>query len=170
MEVIQPALPQTEELKKVEVMDRASAFLRQQFRLIPAEVGPSIQSLRQREVPPGTDVILEPPSGVPQFEDAPRDGEAAPDVGTTTIGRVERDMDTVGEEDYGSDEDRCSAYLRALEVLMERGRIVGHQALTHRRELLLIRAYIQWSCTERFHSCFETRGWSAVETLQMLAD
>ena len=85
-------------------------------------------------------------------------------------GRVERGKDIIGEDSYGLDEDRCFAYLRTLEALMEKGRIVGHQALTHRRELLLIRAYIQRTCTERFHSCFEDRGWLAVETPEMLAD
>ena len=89
-------------------------------------------------MPPGADVIVEPPSGVPQAEDAPEDGGATSDVDTTATGGVEKDTDSAGEEDYGSDEDRCSAYLRALEVLMERGRIIGDQALTHRRELLLV--------------------------------
>ena len=65
--------------------------------------------------------VVEPPSGVPQAEYVPEDGEVALDVGTAATGGVEQSMDTVGEEDYGFDEDRCSAHLRALEVLMERG-------------------------------------------------
>ena len=73
-------------------------------------------------MPPGVDDILErPKSGVPQSKDALDDGEAAPDVGMVATGGVEPDIDTVGEEDYGLDEDRYSAYVRVLEVLMERG-------------------------------------------------
>ena len=93
-------------------------------------------------MPPGADVIVEPPSGVPQAEDALKDGGATPDVDTAATGGVEQGKDIIGEDSYGSNEDQCSKYLRALEVVMERGRIVGHQALTRRREFLLIRAYI----------------------------
>ena len=64
--------------------------------------------------------------GVPQSKDAPRDGEVAPNVGVAATKEEEWDTNTIGEEDYRSDEDRCTAYVRALEVLMERGRIVGH--------------------------------------------
>ena len=79
-----------------------------------------MQSPRHGEVPPGVNAILEPPeSKVPRSEDAPEDGEAAPNVGMAATRGLKRD--TVGEEDYGLDEDKCSAYLRALEVLMERG-------------------------------------------------
>ena len=43
--------------EQLEVMDRASVFLRQQFRLVPASRGPSIQSPSYSRVAP---IVLEP--------------------------------------------------------------------------------------------------------------
>ena len=53
---------------------------------------------------------------------------------------------------------------------MEKGRTVGDRALHRLRELLMIRAYIQQTYAERFHSCFENRGWLTVETPKMFTD
>ena len=83
---------------------------------------------------------------------------------------MEWDIDTVRKEDYGSDEDRCKAYLKALGVVLERGRITGYQALCCRKELHLIRVYIWGVYPERLRSCIEARGWPIVETPEMLAD
>ena len=86
--------------------------------------------------------------GVPQFEDAPGE-KATPNVDVGIAGEVEMDtdgewnIDNIGKEDYGLDEDRCKAYLKAMQVVMEKGRIVTYQDLTHRKELHLIRVYIQ---------------------------
>lgn len=158
-------------------MDRAGEFFRQKFRLIPTEVGSSIQFPRQVEVSPGVAAILEPQVvGIPQSEDAAGDEKATPDVDVATAGEanmdtdMEWDVDVVGKEDYGSDEDRCKAYLKALEVVLERGRIIGYLALTHRKELHFVRAYIQGVSPKRFCSCFKARGWRAVKTLEMLVD
>ena len=67
--------------------------------------------------------------GVLQSEDALRE-EVALDVDMATVGGAEMDtdrewtIDDVAKEDYGLDEDRCKAYLKAMEVVMEKGRIV----------------------------------------------
>lgn len=80
---------------------------------------------------------------VPQTEDAPGE-EAAPDVNVATAGEAEMDtdgdwmLDDVAKEDYGSDEDRCREYLRALQVVLGKGRVIACQALTHRKELHLV--------------------------------
>ena len=111
--------PAQSELPKV--MDRASVFLRQQFRLIPAEVGPSIQSPKHWGV---SAAVLEPQEmGMPQAEVAPRAEQTAPDVGMFPIDEEENSdaewsLEGCVKLDYGSDEDRCRDYLRAMKLVI----------------------------------------------------
>ena len=137
------------QLEQPEVMDRASAFLRQQFRLIPVEVGPSIQSPRHLGV---SATVPEPQQvRVPQAEVAPRAEEAAPDVGMVLADEEENSdaewtLEGFAKEDYGSDEDRCRDYLRTMKAALQKGHNVAIDAMTRRREWHLIRAYIRGVC------------------------
>lgn len=73
-------------------MDRASMFLRQQFPLTPADVGPSIQSPRWEEVLariPTTSRNKE----IPLSEDALGDKGAALEMEVATIGGMKIDID-----------------------------------------------------------------------------
>ena len=155
------------QLEQPQVMDRASAFLRQQFRLIPAEVGPYIQSPRHRGI---SATVLEPQEmGMPQAEVAQRAEQAALDVGMFPTNEEENSdaewsLEGCVKLDYGSDEDRCRDYLRAMKLAIRKGHDVALQALTWRREWYLVRTYIRETCPQRFRSCFEDRGWPAVET------
>ncbi len=79
-------------------------------------------------------------------------------------------MDGVPKEDYGSDEDRCRDYLRAMRAALQKGHNVALQAMTRWREWHLVQAYIRGICSQVFRSCFKDRGWLAVETPEMLAD
>ena len=101
---------------------------------------------------------------MPQAEDAPRVEEVVPDVGMATAVEAQIDidgewtMDNMPKEDYGSDEDRCRDYLRAMRVALKKGHNGALEAMTRRREWHLIRAYIHEVFPRRFHSCFEDRG------------
>ena len=58
--------------------------------------------------------------GVPQSEDVPGEEVATPNVDVATAGEVGMDtnrewnINDVGKEDYGSDEDICKAYIRVM--------------------------------------------------------
>ena len=47
-------------------------------------------------------------------------------------------MEGFVKEDYGSDEDRCRDYLRAMKLAIKKGHDVALQALTRRREWHLV--------------------------------
>ena len=48
---------------------------------------------------------------------------------------IEQDADTKDGLNYGLDEKRTTAYIRAMEDVLERGRIIGQHTLTRRKEL-----------------------------------
>lgn len=65
------------------------------------------------------------------------DEEVVPEVEVVATGGMEIDSDQqIGQEEdeesvsYGSDEERSRAYIRALENVLERGRVIGQHALT----------------------------------------
>jgi hypothetical protein len=155
-------LIETEVQPDVAVMDRASRFLSQQFRLTPADVGPSIESPRRGEILPGVSPIPAP------SEDAPSTEEAVPAVVVVASEGMEVDAKPQAEQDaaagtdsgpdYGSNEDRAMAYLQTLEDVLAQGRVIGQHALTRRRELQMIRAFTQTYCHEHSRSCFEDEG------------
>ena len=97
---------------------------------------------------------------MPQAKDVPRAEEATPDVGMATADEIENSdeewtIEGVPKEDYGSDEDRCRDYLRAMKVVLKKGHNVAIEAMTRQREWHLIQAYIHEVCPWRFHSCFK---------------
>ena len=111
--------------------------MRQQFRLIPAEVGPSIQSPRHQGV---SATVLDPQEmGMPQAEVALRAERAAPDVGMFPTDEEENSdaewsLEGCVKVDYGSDEDRCRDYLRAMKLAIRKGHDVALEALTRWRK------------------------------------
>ena len=122
--------------KRLEVMDRASAFLRQQFQLIPVEFGPSIQSPRHLGA---SATVLEPQEvGMPQAEVVSRAEQATPDVRMVPADEensdVEWSLEGFAKEDYGSDEDRCRDYLKTMKAALQKGHNVAIDAMTWRRE------------------------------------
>ena len=76
--------------------------------------------------------------GIPLSKDTPRDWGAALQVEVPVTGGMEIYTDQqvqVGQEDgerfsYGSNQETSTAYIRALEDVLERGRVLGHNALT----------------------------------------
>lgn len=62
------------------------------------------------------------------------------------------------------------AYLKTLEGVLELGQVIGHNAMSRTKELQLVLACIQRRCPEHFRSCFEARGWLAIEMPEIMAD
>ncbi len=155
-------------------MDRASEFLRQQFRLKPAKRGPSIQSPKHSGTWPAVPETQLQEEGMPHAVVAPTAEKAVPDVGMAPADEENSDaewsLEAFAKEDYRSDEDRCRDYLRTMKSAVKKGHDVAIQALTQRREWHLIRAYIRGICPRRFQTCFIDRGWPATKTAEMLAD
>lgn len=154
MELVQSGQP--------EVMDRASEFLRQQFRLTPAKRGPSIQSPMRSRTSPTVPKSQLQEEGMPHAVFEPTAEKAAPDVGMAPADEENSDaewsLEDFVKEDYGSDEDKCRDYLRTMKSALKKGHDVAIQALTRRRECHLIRAYIRGICLRRFQTCFVDRG------------
>ena len=126
-----------------EVMDRASVFWRQHFQLTPAKRGPSIQSTRHSGASPIVPKPQPQEEGMPQAVVAPREEEAAPDVGMVPADKednsdAEWSLEGFAKEDYGSDEDKCKDYLRTMKSALKKGHNVAIQAMTRRREWHLI--------------------------------
>ena len=129
-------------------MDKASVFLRQQFRLVPTRRGPSIQSPSYSGAAPA---VLEPQpqeQGMPHAMVVPSAEEAAPAVGIgpeddEVNSDAEWSLEGFSKEDYGSNEDRCRDYLRTMKSALKKGHDVAIEAMTRRREWHLIRGYIK---------------------------
>ena len=88
---------------------------------------------------------------MPQAEVVSRAVQAAPDVGMVPTDEEENSdaewsLEGCVKLDYGSDEDRCRDYLRAMKLAIRKGHDVALQALTRRREWHLVRAYIRETC------------------------
>ena len=111
---------------------------------------------------------------MPQAEVAPRAEQAAPNVGMVPVDEEVSDvgwsLEGFAKEDYGSNKDRCRAYLRTMKVAILKGTKLATKAMTRQREWHLIRAYIRGVCPRRFQACFVDRGWPMVETLEKLVD
>lgn len=138
-----------------EVMDRASEFLRQQFRLTPAKRGPSIQSPKRLGTWPAVPEPQLQEERMPHAVVMPTTEKAAPDVGMATANEEENSdaewsLEAFAKEDYGSDEDRCRDYLRTMKSALKKGHDVAVQALTRQREWHLIRANIRGICPRQF--------------------
>ena len=134
---MQPTQPE-----RLEVMDRASMFLTQQFRLTPARRGPSIQSPWRSGPSPAVSEPQPQEAGMPQAVVAPRAEPAAPDVGiirpSEECSDAEWSPEDFAKEDYGSDEERCRDYLRTMRSALKKGHDVAIEAMTRRREWHLI--------------------------------
>ena len=134
--------------ERPKVMDRASAFLRQQFRLIPVEFGPSIQS--PRHLGASTTVPEPQEVGMPQAEVASRAEQATPDLGMVPadeeVSDVEWSLEGFAKEDYGSFKDRCRDYLRTMKATVLKGTKLTNEAMTPQREWHLICKFICGVC------------------------